>query len=60
MPKADPLRIKLRTLKDLVDPKKPCINLPNPVQTSVVKETDTDFSELFSKSEANAKDGVNE
>ena len=55
MTKDDPLKIKLNTSKDLVDPKKPCINLPDPVKISVMKETDTDFSEMFSKSEANIK-----
>ena len=60
MPKDDHLRIKLRTQNDLVEPKKPYINLPEPVQMSFVKETDTYFSELFSKLEANTKDGMDE
>ena len=58
MPKDNPLRIKLRMPKDLVEPKKPCINFPEPVQISVVKETDADFSEIFSKLEANIKNGM--
>jgi len=59
MPKADPLRIKLRLPKDLVEPK-PCINLPEPVQMSFMKETDADFSKLFAKLETNVKDGMDE
>ena len=60
MPRDDHLRIKLRTPKDFVDPKKTCINLPDHMQTKSVKETDTDFSELFSKLEVNTKDDMNE
>ena len=60
MPKDNPLRIKLRMPKDLVEPKKPCINFPEPTQVSFVKETDADFSERFDKLEANAKDGIDE
>ena len=60
MPKDDPLRIKLRRLKDLVEPNKPCVNLPEPVQISFVKETNADFSEPFSKLEVNTKDDMNE
>ena len=60
MPKDDPLRNNLRTPKGLVDLKKYCMNLPDPVQMTFVKETDTDFSELFSKLKANTKDDMDE
>ena len=55
----DPLRIKLRVPKDLVEPK-PCANLPEPVQVSFVKETDAYFSKLLAKLETSAKDGMGE
>ena len=46
MPKDDPLRIKLRVPKELVEPKKPCVNSPEPVQMSFMKETHNETSDI--------------
>lgn len=58
MPKS--LRIKLRMPKNEVEPKKQKTNLPNQMQMSFVKATETDRSELHSKLEASAKEGMDE
>ena len=54
------LRIKLKIPQDKEEPKKRKVSLPDQVQMSFLKETDTDFSALHAKLEANIKDEMDE
>ena len=44
----------------MVELDKPYISFPEPAQMSFLKETDSDFSEMFSKLESSIKDGIDE